>query len=188
VRSAAQVAKLFQGLDADENVVEALAIRMLVATGCRRMEIFSLRWENVDLPGRVIFLPASMTKAGRARVVVANDLAAETLERAEKNRKAESPFVFPVANKLGHVAEAKKTFTRAKRRAGIDEGVRLHDLRHTFASLAAQVGVPLYEIQKLLGHSSSQMTQRYAHLQDDTLRRASETVAAEIGKATSKAA
>ena len=60
------------------------------------------------------------------------------------------------------------------------EGLRIHDLRHSFASLAINAGASLYDVQKLLGHASSQMTQRYAHLQDESVRRATESVARQI--------
>lgn len=79
-----------------------------------------------------------------------------------------------------HLAEPRKTFENVKAAAGIDN-LRLHDLRHTFASLTISQGASLYEVQKLLGHTSSQMTPRYAHLADDNLRAVSDDVAREIG-------
>jgi integrase len=136
----------------------------------------------VDLEARIYRL--RRTKAGKGRVVVLNDIALATLRRAEAYKAPDGKYVFPAPTKQGHLMDVRGAFKRARKKAGIRNDFRLHDLRHTFASLAVGAGVSLFEVQKLLGHASSQMTQKYAHLRDETLRRATDTVAAQIGLAT----
>lgn len=155
----------------DRNTVAASALRLLLLTGCRRNEVLQARWEQVDLDAGLLHLPK--TKTG-ARYVVLNSAAKELIE-ALPSRGLE-PWLFPGAKPGKPVENPTRVMGRALKRAGL-EHMRIHDLRHTFAATCVNSGASLYEVQKLLGHSSPTMTQRYAHLASDTIRRASEGMA-----------
>ena len=128
-----------------------------------------------------LFLPD--TKSGKSRTVILNPDALAILQ--EQVKRLDNPYVFPgkVAGKA--LNNPIKGFHRILKAAGI-ENLRIHDLRHSFASLAVNSGATLYQVQHLLGHASSQTTQRYAHLADSTLREASGGVAALVNQATQR--
>jgi integrase len=107
---------------------------------------------------------------------VLNSLAHELLRKIKEEAEPGCPWVFPARVGDGHMVDPRKPLARAMARAGITD-LRPHDLRRSFASLAVNAGVDIYQIKDLLGHSSVTVTQRvYAHLQQDTLRSASEVV------------
>lgn len=142
------------------------ALRLLLFTGCRRNEILALRWEHVDLENAVLRLPDS--KSG-AKLVQLNGPALEVLKTTQ--RQAGNPHVCP-GRKLGEpMVNITKPWYRIRKAARIED-VRLHDLRHAFASVGAGEGLSLNKIGKLLGHSKSETTQRYAHLANDPLKEA----------------
>lgn len=149
------------------------AIQVLLLTGMRRQECLDARWADIDLEAANWHLPH--TKSGRARDVALGDTVVELLQRMRLRR--ESEWVFPGRNNTGPLTEIRKTLRSLLTQAGIDDHLRVHDLRHAFASTAARAGVSLYKMQEMLGHSTPQMTQRYAHLQNDELRRSSQMVA-----------
>ena len=128
----------------------AAAIRLLVLTGCRRNEILGLRWEDVDFEAGELRLRD--TKTG-ARVVPLTPAAAEVLE--ELPRVPGNTWVFPGRKQGTHQRNINDSWDRIRRRAGLD-GVRLHDLRHSFASRALAMGESLSMIAKLLGHTQVQ--------------------------------
>jgi integrase len=162
------------------------AMKLLLLTGMRKMELFSLRWSEVDLDRRQVRL--LHTKNGRTRIVVLNSTALGLMIRIRAEVAPDSPWVFPSRTGAGHLIDIRKPMLRAMARAGITD-LRPHDLRRSFASLAVNAGVDLYQIKDLLGHSNVTVTQQaYAHLQQDTLRSASEVVAQTIGAAQAKAA
>ena len=156
-------------------------LRFLLVTGVRCGEALSLEWRDVDLDRGVAFLPK--TKSGRSRQVILNDLARDILRDMLERRVGDHPFVFPGIRPGTHMTEPRRVFERVKAEAKLDD-LRAHDLRHTFASVAVQNGASLYEVQKLLGHSSSSMTQRYSHLNDASLRAVTDGVADRITQAT----
>ena len=153
----------------------AAAIRLLLFTGCRLREILHLRWEHVDLERGLLFLPDS--KSGR-KTVILNAPAMAVLN----GLKRIGPFVVPGDDPEKPRADLKRPWETVARRAGLD-GVRLHDLRHTYASFGAGGGLGLPIIGKLLGHTQASTTARYAHLDNDPLRRASEAIGARIAAA-----
>ena len=143
--------------------VAAIHIKPLIAvavdTGGRRGELLGLDWRNVDLVrGAITFVD---TKNGEDRTVRLTDRARKVL--ADLGPKENGP-VFTYFGKA--IASVKTSFDKAKELAGI-EGLRFHDLRHTFASRLVQQGVSLYEVMHLTGHKSFSMVQRYAHLAPD---------------------
>jgi integrase len=153
----------------------ATALRLLLFTGCRLREILHLRWEHVDFERGLLFLPES--KSGK-KTVVLNAPALSLLS----SLKRVGPYVVPGDDLERPRADLKRPWEAVSRRAGLD-GVRLHDLRHTFASYGAGGGLGLPIIGKLLGHTQAATTARYAHLDNDPLRRASERIGGEIATA-----
>ena len=160
-----------------ENPFVIAAIRLLLFTGARLGEILTLRWEYVDLDRELINLPDS--KTGR-KLIYLNSLAMDVL--TDLPRVEGNPFVI-VGNKAGaHLVNIRKPWYRSREAAGIDD-VRIHDLRHSFASIAVSGGLTLPLIGKLLGHRKSATTERYAHLADDPIRAANEEIAQLLGRA-----
>lgn len=141
-----------------------------VQTGMRRGELMRLRWDRVDLQQKFIHLRAEDTKAGKPRSIPLNDEAVQCL--AARLEHKQNDYVFH-STKPGaeHLADPKRSFASACKRSGIS-GVTPHVLRHTTASWMAIAGVPMLEICKILGHSSMQVTMRYAHLAPGHLRSA----------------
>jgi integrase len=153
----------------------AAAIRLLLFTGCRLREILHLKWEQVDLERGLLFLADS--KTGR-KTVILNAPALAVLAGLDRL----GPYVVPGDDPDKPRADLKRPWQAVAKRAGLD-GVRLHDLRHTYASFGAGGGLSLPIIGKLLGHTQASTTQRYAHLDADPLRRASETIGGRIAAA-----
>jgi integrase len=157
------------------------AIRLLIFTGCRRDEILALRWEHVDFDRQCLRLPDSKTGA---KSVYLNAAAIEVLRAIpfiEGN-----PWVVVGGKRGTHLVNIEKPW-RAIRQAARIPDVRLHDLRHSFASVGAAVGLGLPIIGALLGHREAATTQRYAHLAADPLRTANELIGREIAKAMGRA-
>ncbi len=156
-------------------VQQAEIIRLLLMTGCRKSEITTLRWQDVD--GSTLNLVDA--KAGPRRVFL-NAPARAILERQPQS---DSAFVFPSPFDLGRpLSHNLPLWDLVRERAGIED-VRLHDLRHTFASHAVLRGIPLPVVSRMLGHQRPSMTMRYAHVGD----RETEAAAERIGEAISRA-
>lgn len=175
-----ELPRFIKTLDQQEDRLSTAAIKLLLFTGCRKGEILSLIWKNVQ--ENRIYLP--MTKNGQSRSVLLNAKAKEVLEGLRSQRKegaSNTDFVFPSRNGAakGHLHDPRKPFDRICEAAKID-GLRVHDLRHSFATFAIMSGASLYDVQKLLGHTDIAMTQRYAHMVDDSLQRATDNVAGVI--------
>lgn len=183
--SGEELGRFMLALNVEAGKTAANAIVLLLLTGLRKMEMFSLRWTQVDLSRGTIRL--LHTKAGRGRTVALNSSALGIILKIKESADPACPWVFPAHRGEGHLIDARKALERAMKRANITD-LRPHDLRRSFASLAVNAGVDLYQVKDLLGHSTVAVTQKaYAHLQQDTLRSASEVVAKTIGEASSKA-
>lgn len=167
-----EITRIFEAMEAEPNKTAVAALKLLLLTGTRREEALQARWENVDLEAKQWWLP--MTKSGRGRYVTLSEAARDLL--ASLPSRGRSTWVFPGRDGDKPLQNPRKAFCRVLAAAEV-EHLRIHDLRHSFASLAVNAGATLYEVQGLLGHSSAQMTQRYAHLADSGLRRASQAVA-----------
>ena len=150
------------------------AIRLLLLTGCRLREILNLMWSDVDFDRNFLTLPDS--KTGR-KVVFLNIAAADIL----KNLPRVGSCVIPGDHPDRPRHDLNKPWAHIRKAAGIED-VRLHDLRHTHASIGASCGLGLQIVGKLLEHKSTVTTQRYAHLADDPLRRATETIGANLAR------
>ena len=153
----------------------AAAIRLLVLTGCRRNEILGLRWEDLDFEAGEMRLVDSKTGPRVAPLPPPAAMVLTGLSRVPGN-----PWVFPGRKKGTGQRNINDSWERVRKRAGLD-GVRLHDLRHSFASRALALGESLSMIGELLGHRNVQTTARYAHLARDSVRASTAKVAESIG-------
>ena len=173
--TAEETKRLIAAIDEDDNHVAAQAIKLLLLTGARRNEITQAKWEHVDWQRRTLLVPVS--KSGKPRTIALNGAAIALLQSVPRVQGSEHIFPSPFS---GHpFASLFYPWDRIRRRAGLAD-VRLHDLRHSFASFLVNQGVSLYVVQGLLGHSQVRMTQRYAHLAPQTLLDAAEVVATVI--------
>lgn len=171
--SADEIGRIYQAMESEPNRTAVAALKLLLLSGTRREESLRALWKDVNLDSGQWWLPT--TKSGRGRYVTLS-ADAKALLAAQPSRGV-SQWVFPGRDGDKPLNNPLKAFNRILAAANITEHVRIHDLRHSFASLAVNAGATLYEVQGLLGHSSSVMTQRYAHLADTGLRRASQAVA-----------
>jgi integrase len=162
----------------------ANAIRLLLLTGSRRGEVLGARWEQFDLVVGVWTKPSAHTKQKREHRVPLSAPALQLLVEIRSSSK--SGWLFPSHISDGPLTDIKKSWASICKAAGIS-GVRLHDLRHTYASVLASAGMSLPVIGALLGHTQPNTTARYAHLFDDPLRAATERAAAIVtGKSTAE--
>jgi integrase len=161
-----------------ETVSAINAIWLLMMTGCRLGEIQTLKWEYIDFETSEFRLPDSKTGA---KVVQVGSAVIERLSKI--NRKDYNPYVI-IGKKLGaYLSDLQHPWRRIRAIANLDD-VRLHDLRHSYASSGLLVGEGLTVIGKLLGHSQMQTTERYAHLANDPIKSAAEKISARIFKIT----
>lgn len=140
-------------------------------TGLRLSELTSLRWEDIDFGRRLLRVQNSAeftTKSKKNRIVPVNRWVYNLLD--QRRPESASGLVFHIEGRRLRKEYVSKGFKRAVRRAGLDEGLHFHSLRHTFASWLVQRGAPLLEVQRLLGHSTMSMTQAYTHLLPQHLR------------------
>ena len=161
--------------DGSETIHVVTAFMVLLLTGCRRGEIQTLKWEYVHYTH--LDLPDS--KTGRRRIPLpreAYDLLA-ALPRREGN-----PYVILGVTEGKHINDLERPWRRIRSRAGIDD-VRIHDLRHTYASVAMKDGIDPFTLKEIMGHRNLQTTLRYAHLADDAVQRAAGSVAARLAGA-----
>jgi integrase len=173
--SAAELARLAEALAA-RPCPSADAIRLLLLTGARRGEILGATWSQFDLENGIWVKPAATTKQAKLHRVPLK--AALQLLLSMRGRSGDSPYLFP-GPRGGPQHDLKKYWAGVCKAAQI-EGARVHDLRHTFASVLASSGLGLPVIGALLGHSQPSTASRYAHLLDDPLRAATERAAAVI--------
>jgi integrase len=154
--------------EAQEDAFVIAAIRLLVFTGARLGEVLSLKWDYVDFERGMLNLPESKTGS---KTIHLNAPALQIL--SDLGRVEDNPFVFPGRRKGRALVNIQRPWEHIRKRAGL-EGVRLHDLRHSYASVAVAGGGSLPMIGKLLGHAQSATTERYAHLADDPVRQVNE--------------
>ena len=173
------VAMVFRYLDQMPNRQAANAIRLLIFTGARRGELLNATWDQFDLDKAMWVKPSSHTKQRRTHRTPLSVEAVELLKAMKAD--ATGDLVFPSATSDGPIPDIKRPWDRLRKETGLTD-LRIHDLRHTFASLLISGGESLAVIGKLLGHSQHQTTMRYAHLMDDPLRSATNKISTIIGK------
>lgn len=157
------------------------AIWLLMLTGCRLNEIMTLKWSYVDLDAKELRLPDSKTGAKTVHLGTATTDRIKTISKLEDN-----DFVITGKKSGGRLTDLQHPWRRIRKSAELDD-VRLHDLRHSFASRGLLVGEGLPMIGKLLGHSQIQTTARYAHLANDPIKSAADRIAEQISVSSSVA-
>jgi integrase len=167
-----EIRKLFKAMEQMKGKSDTAiaALKLLLLTGMRKNEVLRQRWNDVDLNG-IWFL--QRTKNGKSHRVLLNDEAKRLL--LDLHSRRDSPFVFPSKNLAKPLVELRRCLNQLTQIAGI-KPLRVHDLRHSFASVCAQNGASLLEIKALLNHSNLSTTQRYMHLTDNNLVVASQIV------------
>ena len=168
--SKARASRLMQVLRHSDKA-EAAALRLIMLTGCRKSEILRAQWQDVRLDLRLLIVPVS--KSGKPRYVALCDEAVEVLHSLP--RQSGSPWLFPGHAPGKPLSDIYHFWNKLRCELGL-QGVRVHDLRHTFASFLVNAGHSLYEVQQLLGHADPRTTMRYAHLDQASLLAAAETV------------
>jgi integrase len=167
-----EAARLLASIRADENRIAANAILLLFLTGARRNEVTQAEWSYVDWQRGTLFVPKS--KNGQPRYIQLNSAAIELLKSAA--RTDGNPYIFPAPTTGRPMPNLFFPWDRIRQRAGLND-LRLHDLRHSFASFLVNNGKELYDVQNLLGHTNLRSTQRYSHLSPERLGQAAEVIA-----------
>ncbi len=182
-----ELPRFLRAVEGLEDTLSKAAIKLLLFTGGRRGEIVSLQWHQVKFNEQRLFLPN--TKNGKSRSIILNSRAMTILRTLWKDKDFEpktedSDYLFPSRNgsKRPHMLDLRIPFGKVLEEADI-ENLRVHDLRHSFATLALQGGASIYDVSKLLGHSDISMTQRYAHMLDDSLQTATVNMSGVIDRA-----
>jgi integrase len=168
--------RLYACLLESDNTMLRFIVPMLVLTGARKRELLDARWEDIDEARQVWRIP--ITKTGNARHVPLSDGMVRLLHTVP--RFPDCPFVVPNPKTLRPYVSIFNSWNTARKAAGMPE-VRIHDLRHSFASFLINAGRSLYEVQKILGHTQIRTTQRYAHLSQETLLDAANTAVDALG-------
>ncbi|MHB8763184.1 MAG: tyrosine-type recombinase/integrase [Deferrisomatales bacterium] len=179
-----ELARFLKALDAADDPQVANLMRLALLTGMRRGELFKLTWEDVNF--ETGFITLRDPKGKKDQKIPLSDGARVVLE-SHPRPHPKSAYVFP-GRKGRQRVDITKQVNKIKEAAGLPKDFRaLHGLRHAFASMLASSGaVDLYTLQKLLTHKSPTMTQRYAHLRDDTLRKASALAGTLVAEATAQ--
>lgn len=169
--TAEQMMAYWLALDEEANQKEAAILRVALLTGIRKSALLALKWADVDFEQHTILLRGETAKSGKTQHIPMNDAVKNILEHLER---ADNELVWPSPITGSKRYDIRRMAQRVRDKAGLPKDFRpMHGLRHAFASHLASSGkVDLYTLQKLLTHGSPQMTQRYAHLADEALKRA----------------
>jgi integrase len=171
--SSAELAAISDAL-AEYQGVAADCVRLIMLTGCRPAEALRAEWSEFDEQAGFWIKPSAHTKQRKAHKLPLSPAALELIERLRKKRFGK--WVFPGDVKGEHLAALWHVWHFVREQTGLGQDARLYDLRHTFASIGAGGGLSLPIIGRLLGHTQSRTTARYAHFADDPLREAAEKI------------
>jgi integrase len=169
---------LYAAVCTSDNKMLQFIVPMLVLTGARKREVLDAKWSDFDLERQSWRIP--MCKTDKARHVPLSDGALQVLAQISRVEDVEYVFANP-KTKLPYVS-IFCSWNTARKQAGLAD-VRIHDLRHSFASFLVNAGRTLYEVQKILGHTQVKTTQRYAHLAQQTLVDAANAAVSALGSA-----
>ncbi len=181
--SQAEAKSLFDELGRNANVQVGKVVALLLYTGARKREVLDARWEHVDFKRRLLTVPLS--KSGKPRHILLSDAAIELLKSLP--REDDVPWVFFNPKTRKPPVSIFCAWDSIRKKVGLPD-VRLHDLRHSFASFLVNSGRSLYEVQTLLGHHNPKVTMRYAHLSPDALVDATNIVGSLLGRSSAVAA
>ena len=171
-----EVKRLYKALQLSENTQLKYIVPLLLLTGCRKRELLDAKWEHVDIERRTWRIPLS--KSGKARHVPLSSDVVNLLSQVP--RFEECPYLVPNPKTRLPYVTIHWAWNTVRTNAGLAD-VRMHDLRHSFASFLVNAGRSLYEVQNILGHSQLVTTQRYAHLSQATLLDATDAAAHSSG-------
>jgi integrase len=164
-----ELARLLDVLKTDRNRMVCNLALFLLSTGARLNEALQAHWKHIDKENRVWLVPAINSKSKKIRSIPLNDSALEVLENLGTDGKFD--WLFVNRNTKERLMYAQKVWDRLRNAAGLPH-LRIHDLRHQYASFLVNSGRTLYEVQQILGHSDPTVTQRYAHLSTKSLQEA----------------
>ena len=167
---------LYEAVCKSDNKMLAYIIPMLILTGARKREVLDARWQDFDFKRRSWRIHT--TKTGKPRHVPLSDGVMALLTALPRIDQVDHVFANPKTRKP--FVSIFSAWSTARKKAGLED-VRVHDLRHSFASLLINSGRSLYEVQRLLGHTQTRTTQRYAHLAPETLLAASNAATIAVG-------
>jgi len=156
-----EVAALFDELDRNANTMVGQVVRLLLYTGARKREVLDARWSEVDFEHGVLWVPPERSKSHKPRPVALSYAAIELIRSLP--REPDVPFLFFNPRTRKPPVSIFTAWDSIRRKVGLAD-VRLHDLRHSYASFLVNAGRSLYEVQRLLGHQDPKVTMRYAHL------------------------
>ena len=174
--SVEEAKRLYEAVCKSENTMLRYIVPMLILTGARKREVLDAKWQDFDFNRRIWRIP--MSKSGKARHVPLSDGAMTILTTMPRNLKTDYVFANPDTGKP--YVSIFYAWNTARKNAELAD-VRMHDLRHSFASLLINSGRTLYEVQHILGHTQVKTTQRYAHLSQDTLLAAANAATVAVG-------
>ena len=173
-----EMERLRLAVQQSENTQLKFIVALLLMLGCRKRELLDAQWEHFDLDRRSWRIPLS--KSGKSRHVPLSSASVELL--GQLPRWEGCPYVLPNPRTRRPFTGIHVSWDTARKRAGLPE-VRMHDLRHTFASVLVNAGHSLFVVSKALGHVNTLMTQRYSHLSDQTLLAAADAASNAMGGA-----
>jgi integrase len=185
--SQAEIAAVSKALADYPSQNAANAVRWLLLTGCRKSEALAMTWDQVDWDAGAWIKPSAHTKQKKTHRVPLSAPALQLLRDVAQSQRQGERFVFPGRKPGEPLKQLHTVWNHVREQAGVED-VRLHDLRHTYASILVSAGLSLPMIGALLGHTQQATTQRYAHLFDDPLREATERVGAVVSGASGQGA
>ncbi len=187
-----EINKIMNALETEKCQLNVNIIKLILLTGSRKSEVFSARWKDFDFENGVWVKPASLTKQKKSSHIPLNINAIKIIEEMKTNILSEAKaletkeeivsnedYLFYNPKTKTHVKDIKRFWQKVRNKAGLKDA-HVHDLRHTFASVLVNNGVGLEVIGKLIGHSSIRTTQRYSHLANDSLKKATDIFAKKI--------
>ena len=174
-----EVQRLFDELDTNRNVQVGQVIRLLLYTGARKREVLDAKWEEIDFSRQLLTVPPGRSKSKKPRHITLSDAAIELLQALP--RQDDIPWVFFNPKTKKPPVSIFYAWDSIRKKVGLGE-VRLHDLRHSYASFLVNAGRSLYEVQKLLGHHDPKVTMRYAHLSPQAMLEAVNVVGNVVGR------
>jgi integrase len=164
-----ELQRLLRILDTDKNQMVSRIILFLLSTGSRKDEALNAKWSQIDRVNKTWLISADVSKSKKRRTVHLNDVALGILDKLDT--EGQSEYLFISSRTAGRMTDISKVWSRIRNKAGIPD-VRLHDLRHSYASFLANSGCNEFQIQEALGHASTVTTRRYVHMSKESMQKA----------------